>query len=238
MKVKELFLAGRGREVELYNAMFLLAERPGCLLDVGCGNGAYLCSMRDRGWDVMGLEVDAKAARIAKERFGLHVVTSPLESAGLQTSFFDAITLSHVIEHVPDPQVLLRQCFLLLKIGGKLAITTPNLKSLAHHFFKNCWGALDPPRHLVLFCPRSLVSQVNNAGFRIVMVGTGERTASGMFMMSSQISSFGRVTATPIPSHQSAFRTLRRIGFVFAEHWAKKFFKDIGEEIGILAMKT
>src|SRR5262245_25407956 len=56
VEIKEFFLIGRRREVEGYDAMFLLAEQPGRLLDVGCGNGSYLCSMRDRGWDVVGLE--------------------------------------------------------------------------------------------------------------------------------------------------------------------------------------
>ena len=238
LKVKDLFLAGRRREIESYDAMFLLAERQGRLLDVGCGNGSFLCSMRDRGWDVMGLEPDPKAVRIARERFGLDVVAGSLEKADLPSSSFDAITLSHVIEHVPDPSALLGRCFQLLKSGGRLAITTPNINSLGHHFFKHCWGALEPPRHLVIFCPRSLLLVTKNAGFHILMAGTGERTASGIFMMSSLISSFGRVVDTPLPTYQTVFRTLRRMGFVFVEHWGKKVFKDIGEEIGILAIKA
>ena len=129
---------------------FLSAIPAGRLLDVGCGSGEWLLEMRDRGWPVQGIDFDENAVNVAKSR-GLQVECGSLEQHGLPADFFDAITLSHVIEHVPDPFQTLRECTRVLKPGGRLVLFTPNCGSLGHRFFKNHWRGLEPPRHLHLF---------------------------------------------------------------------------------------
>jgi 2-polyprenyl-3-methyl-5-hydroxy-6-metoxy-1,4-benzoquinol methylase len=231
--VKDAVLFGRKREARFYGAMFLLKDPPGRLLDVGCGDGSFLDSMRKLGWKVTGFEFDPKAALIARERFDLEVFVGQLEDISFSTNF-DAITLSHVIEHVPDPRALLRRCFQLLTDGGKLAITTPNVRSIGHFLFRRSWRGLEPPRHLVLFSPESLRSILEEVGFEVLKYGTSDRTASGMFAASSQLR---LLEESSTRSSQSFPDTLIRIVYVFVQHWGKSAIRNIGEETGILARK-
>ncbi len=160
-----LTLMGIDREREQSRSLYLGDTTPGRLLEVGCGAGARLARLRDRGWDAHGQEVDAVAAEVARQTYDLPVVVAPLESAGFSENSFDAVASNHVIEHVPDPVELLKQSWRLLRPGGELIIVTPNVDSFLHRHFGACWRALDPPRHLHLFCPKTLGQAAERAGF-------------------------------------------------------------------------
>ncbi len=141
------------------------SDRPR-LLDLGCGNGAFLVQMQDAGWEVQGIDPDATAVAVAREA-GVPVEHGVLDEARFPESSFDAVTLSHVIEHLPDPIRSLRICHRLLRPGGVLSLTTPNLASVGHSLFGRDWIGLDAPRHFVLFTPDSLLHAGERLGFRI-----------------------------------------------------------------------
>lgn len=143
------------------------AGGPARLLDVGCGNGAFLAKMRTQGYDVVGLELDPAAVATARAA-GLEVAQGPMTDATFPPRSFDVITLHHVLEHVHDPVALLGRCAGLLREGGRLCIHTPNLDSLAHRRFGASWSELDAPRHLVLFTLRSLRHACEAAGLRVL----------------------------------------------------------------------
>ena len=132
-----------------------LPQRGAKLLDIGCGNGAFLQQMQQLGWEVAGLDFDAEAVR-ACQAAGIPAVQGTIETADFAASSFDAITLSHVIEHLYDPIAVLQQCVRLLKPGGQFYIETPNLDSIGHRRYQEHWRGLEPPRHLMLFNPQSL----------------------------------------------------------------------------------
>jgi 2-polyprenyl-3-methyl-5-hydroxy-6-metoxy-1,4-benzoquinol methylase len=172
-----LSIMGIDREREQSRSLYLSGTPPGRLLEVGCGAGARLARLRDRGWDVHGQEVDAVAAEVARQTYNLPVVVAPLESAGFSENSFDAVAANHVIEHVPDPVELLRQSWRLLRPGGDLIIVTPNVDSFLHRHFGACWRHLDPPRHLHLFSPKTLRQATERAGFRDVHCRTSAANA-------------------------------------------------------------
>jgi 2-polyprenyl-3-methyl-5-hydroxy-6-metoxy-1,4-benzoquinol methylase len=66
------------------------------------------------------------------------------QAARLDGGDFDAITMSHVIEHVPDPLASLDKCRRLLRLGGYLVLSTPNVRSLGHQRFGQSWRGLEP----------------------------------------------------------------------------------------------
>lgn len=136
----------------------------GRLLDVGFGNGGFLKLATEMGWQAEGIDFDPKAVALAKSR-GLNVRCASAADLSAQHEQFDIITLSHVIEHVPDPIALLEDLYRLLKPGGILWLETPNLDSLGAKRFGRNWMALDPPRHLVLFNPDSLRDSLTQARF-------------------------------------------------------------------------
>jgi SAM-dependent methyltransferase len=134
------------------------------LLDVGCGDGAFLHLARACGWVVQGLEPDPVAAAAARQR-GLSVHCGGLDTLAGQTSCVDLITLSHVIEHLHDPATALADCRRLLKPGGTLWLSTPNLDAAGHQRFGRHWRGLEAPRHLVLFTASGLERLLAEAGF-------------------------------------------------------------------------
>jgi 2-polyprenyl-3-methyl-5-hydroxy-6-metoxy-1,4-benzoquinol methylase len=136
----------------------------GQLLDVGCGAGKFLVDARSCGWEVTGVDPDAKAVETAS-REGIRVLHGGLECFQGQKNLFDVITLSHVIEHVYDPAETIRQCCALLRPGGVLWLETPNIDSLGHERFGPDLFSLDPPRHLVLFNDKALKDLLKTCGF-------------------------------------------------------------------------
>jgi len=143
---------------------FIRGPAEGRVLDVGCGSGEWLLSMRAWGWDVQGVDFDEGAVAIARHK-GLPIHLGSLESADFPDNAFDAVTLSHVIEHVADPIHTLEECRRVLKPGGTLLLFTPNAASFGHRLFKRDWRGLEPPRHLHLFCPRSMARLLRAAGY-------------------------------------------------------------------------
>lgn len=154
-----------------WGSILVPKARPGGrLLDVGCGAGGYLAVMRALGWDVTGVEPDATSRAVAQGE-GLRVVPS-LAEAGFEPGSFDVIALNHVIEHLVDPVAELRSLRTLLAPDGLLGLATPNWASLGRRLFGRSWYALEAPRHLVLFDPRTLRATVEAAGFRVVSRST------------------------------------------------------------------
>lgn len=137
----------------------------GKILDVGCGNGNYLYSLRELGWEVVGVEPDVKAAHFARIQLGLDVRPVTLEEAGLPGDSVDIAFMLHVLEHVPNPLRTLQEVYRVLKPGGYLVIETPNIESWSARLFRNWWFHLDAPRHLYLFTPQTLSALLHSVGF-------------------------------------------------------------------------
>lgn len=136
----------------------------GKVLEIGCGNGDRLALLKQLGWKTQGIEPDPSAAKIAQLQ-RLEIINRPFETGLLKAAEFDAILLCHVIEHLPQPEETLRECFRLLKPGGILILLTPNTQSLGHQKFGRDWLHLDPPRHLYLFNQENLSSLLKKTGF-------------------------------------------------------------------------
>jgi len=134
------------------------------LLDVGCGNGAFLDLAQRIGWRTVGIDFDPEAVKTARS-LGLDVRLGGIDVLNPALEQFDGITLSHVIEHVHTLTELLRACYRLLKPGGWIWVETPNLDAIGHELFRRNWLHLDPPRHLVLFTRAALLQALVNAGF-------------------------------------------------------------------------
>lgn len=144
----------------------------GRLLDLGCAAGLFLVAMRERGWEVQGVEVSEETARFAREQHKLDVFAGTLEDAALPDAHFDAVTMWDVLEHVHDPVATLREVRRILKPGGVLVVRVPNLASWDARFFGDCWAGLDAPRHLYVFTPETLHVVEAQAGLAQVATST------------------------------------------------------------------
>lgn len=157
------------------------------VLDVGCGSGAFLDLMRWQGWSGVGLEPDQSAVDTARER-GLEVIQGTVDRlAELPASSFDAITMSHAIEHLHDPVASLRACARLLAPDGVMYIATPNLDARGHSVFGADWIGLDPPRHLVLFTRDSLEAAARAAGLTVAGAARGSWDERRIYLNSHRV---------------------------------------------------
>ena len=136
------------------------------ILDVGCGNGAFLYKMKQAGMETHGVELSHKGCRAART-LGLDVREGILEQQRYPPDHFDVITLNHVFEHVPDPKETLRELKRILKPGGVLIMAFPNASSLACRMFRTYWASLDMPRHLAIFSPKTIAILARAQGFSI-----------------------------------------------------------------------
>jgi 2-polyprenyl-3-methyl-5-hydroxy-6-metoxy-1,4-benzoquinol methylase len=156
------------------------------LLEVGCGNGSFLLAMRELGWDVQGLEPDAKAAQVARSH-GLSVIEGVLQPSLFQEASFDAITLHHVIEHLHNPVEILELCLRLIRPGGTISIITPNIAARGSKRYRQDWYPLQPPSHLVLFTTRSLIKAMKHSGYHNVTAHASFFGAASIFRDSEKL---------------------------------------------------
>ena len=144
----------------------------GRLLDVGCGNGRFLATMREMGWTVQGVEFSEDGVRACRKA-GMPVHHGDLFSAGFADATFDVITVRHVIEHIPQPRPFMAELARILKPGGRLVIETPNSNALGRAWLSVNWFANEVPRHLFLYAPDNLALLTRQQGFEPLGVRLG-----------------------------------------------------------------
>lgn len=148
----------------------------GNFLDIGCGGGSYLYRLKQWGWNVYGVEPSGAGAAQARS-LGINVCHGHIEDARFPESFFDVIRLHHVLEHLTEPQATFREIARILKPDGLVYVTVPNTQSFNFWLFGPNWYALDAPRHVISYCPKSLAFLCQATGFEILKV----RYQSGAF---------------------------------------------------------
>jgi glycosyltransferase involved in cell wall biosynthesis/2-polyprenyl-3-methyl-5-hydroxy-6-metoxy-1,4-benzoquinol methylase len=128
-------------------------------LDVGCFNGKLLSSISAQtDWQTYGLEANAKAVEAARAQ-GHQVWQGFAEDAAFvipEDMFFDVIYLGQTLEHFIDPLTVIRRLRALLKPGGRMVLSTPNLGSQQVKIFGPTWAHWHPPYHRHIFSRKSL----------------------------------------------------------------------------------
>jgi 2-polyprenyl-3-methyl-5-hydroxy-6-metoxy-1,4-benzoquinol methylase len=156
--------AGRVARIKAFAAR----ERGGTvgrLLDVGAGIGVFPATMKELGWDVEAIELDARTASHLRESVGVRVYTDDLAELGAaQAAPFGAVTFNKVLEHVEDPVGMLSDARPLTAENGFVYLEVPDVAA----------AQIGPEReeffieHLHVFSPASLAMTVERARFMLV----------------------------------------------------------------------
>lgn len=149
----------------------LLEQRVGKLLDIGCGAGWLLAYAAERGWEVLGIEPSRTAWELASRRANVRLGTFP-EVDVSDGAPFDAVHLKLVMEHVPDPAVILDAVRNVLRPGGVVCVEVPNdfnrLQAAARQqLAKPAWWVVYPV-HINYFNFASLERLLARCGFEPV----------------------------------------------------------------------
>jgi len=135
------------------------------LLDVGCGEGFFLFNATRDGYITKGIELSQDAATYARREFGLDVEARPFEELQLPADYFDVITLWQVLEHVPYPCMILKEVHRILKPGGLLAVSTPDIEGIPARIFGRRWWNIRR-LHINQFTAVTIMSILKNTGFK------------------------------------------------------------------------
>jgi len=155
-------------------------QRPGRVLDVGCGTGLFLVARR-RGWEPFGIDESIEATSHARNHFGLDPWVGAFEDFTGQGMAFDLVTGWDVIEHSREPVELLRCVRQSLAPNGIVALSTPNQHSIldlvAGFLYRASGGRIITPlekfyieQHFLYFTPGSLERCLERAGLEITQL--------------------------------------------------------------------
>lgn len=230
---------GRLRRKATYDLDVLLHPflEGGKLLEIGCGTGRYLDLMRALGWvDPVGVEMSERAAATARDVLGLRVLVGELDQLALEPASFDAISLSHTLEHLPDPVILLAGVRRLLKPTGRVAVIVPHFEGMLRRLYGQHWHALEVPRHLVHFTEEALRMAVVRAGLRVEALRTLPRGSYDFALFSqSRASGDGREAYVDSSARFPLRRRALARALALVEHVACHSGFALGEELAVVA---
>lgn len=154
------------RKITLGNKAGLVAKyaRGKKLVDIGAGTGAFAAHMQQFGWEVLAIEPDEEARKLAAAR-GLKTGD---EADLSELTEVNVITMWHVLEHVHQLQDRVATLRRMLATGGIAVIAVPNPESDDARRYGPYWAAYDVPRHLYHFTPKSMRQLFEKQGFKSV----------------------------------------------------------------------
>jgi 2-polyprenyl-3-methyl-5-hydroxy-6-metoxy-1,4-benzoquinol methylase len=143
---------------------------PARLLDVGCAAGFALTALRERGYDVRGVELSRPMAELARRRLGdgAAIHCGLLGESLFGGAKFDVITMFDVVEHVEDPVAFLATARRMLAPGGVVVLETQNVASWFARLMGVRWQHYKFHEHLYHFDPKTVRVLLAKAGLELV----------------------------------------------------------------------
>jgi len=173
----------------------------GSLIDIGCNEGRGLALYAANGFArVEGLETNPVAAAAAREK-GFAVHELPLEQFR-PAERYDVAVLSNVLEHALDPAAMLREVARILKPGGQVWISCPNVRSLVAELFGTAWINWHVPFHICHFSQDTLAATLARAGF---MVASRDQATPSLWIAHTLIAAAGAQPGRPTPLLRQPF---------------------------------
>jgi ubiquinone/menaquinone biosynthesis C-methylase UbiE len=106
----------------------LSGARPGArVADLGCGSGAFTALLRDAGYRVVGVDISPKLIALGQRKYpGLELIEGDVEHLPFEAGSMDAVLLSGLVHHFPDPRLCAAEVYRVLRGGGRFMAFDPN----------------------------------------------------------------------------------------------------------------
>jgi len=162
------------------------------LLDFGSGKGQFLAVAKAKGWQGIGIETEEARAKFASANYQVKVLQGYYSEGKVGGAPFDLITLNHVLEHLPEPMVLLKALLdSNLSNGGLVYIEVPRANSWQAKIAGKNWMHWDIPKHLTHWTEPVLLGEMAKIGFSKIADRRFSIHLGLMGMVQSVMSIFG-----------------------------------------------
>ena len=136
------------------------------ILEVGCGGGAFLAFLEDKGHRATGVDVLEEAIEAARKVAGKsEVMMADAAELPFADASFDCLVSQHLVEHIEDLPGALAEWRRVLNGGGMMAVCTPNN-------LYPCPSLFNDPSHVHIYDPDELSRVVEEAGFEVEVCRT------------------------------------------------------------------
>jgi 2-polyprenyl-3-methyl-5-hydroxy-6-metoxy-1,4-benzoquinol methylase len=166
------------------------------ILDVGCGEGAFLIEAQKRGWEAHGTEYGENTYQRCLSK-GIKMQKGILEPSNYEKGSFDIITSFEVIEHINNPREEINNISSLIRPGGLFYCTTPNFNALGRFLLNKNYSILHYPEHLSYYTPKTLTHLLEQFHFKKLKV-----FSSGISISRIQLSNFQKHSGKTDPVAQ------------------------------------
>ncbi len=145
------------------------------ILEIGPGYGDFAYLAKQAGYHVDAIEMDADCCHFLQSVIGIQVTQSdnPIEALQ-QLEKYDAIVLWQVIEHLPNPWLMIDVMCEHLLPGGILLLAAPNPESIQFKLFGHKWAHFDAPRHLQFIPISTLTNYISKQGLERISATTND----------------------------------------------------------------
>ena len=151
--------------------------KSGRSVDIGCATGLLPKMFKDRGFEAEGIEYHPETARWGAEHYKIPIGIGGIDLLAAESSLYDLVTLTEVVEHTPHPVEFLNSVSRILKSGGYALVTFPDIsapKSRYYHWMADLtnrdwvWVTCHIPLHIWEFTYETARATFDRAGFSIV----------------------------------------------------------------------
>lgn len=143
----------------------------GAMLEIGCGSGFFLEEASNMGYEtVKGIEPSIAAVTAARNSVKSYIVCDVMRSGIFSTGEFDVICMFQVLDHVFDPNILIGECFKVLKPGGFILAITHDVEALSAKLLGESSPIVDI-EHCLLFSRRTISRLFDVNRFEVKEIG-------------------------------------------------------------------
>lgn len=160
------------------------------IIDIGSGTGAFLFWAKKLGLSCAGIELSKEEAKFAKKTLAVPVYTEPFSQHLIKNVHYSAITMFDVLEHIPQPNLFLRDISRYQMRDDLLVLTVPNGPFIIYALvFLHRLNMLNkfkigPDNHVNHFNKNTLTRLLENSGYEILKI---EATHPDLFYINNTV---------------------------------------------------
>jgi len=151
------------------------------ILEIGSGDGFFLEKMHDYGYNITGIEISKQRRKRAKKITKTRILDQDFSEGIKDLDKFDLIVLFHVLEHILEPKIFLKNISKLMNSKGKIVVEVPNYNDFQITINESYKNWQHQRAHIHYFTPKILKKIFRESGFNVNIKGVQRYSIENMF---------------------------------------------------------